>query len=77
MLMGSVCPSSIHLTSQTRRTPQRTSIRRKSALPSWEDEEFRFEVADDAQLQNEPVEFKVCGLFVCAQTLFGFVFKKY
>lgn len=44
---------------------QRTSIRRKSARPSWEDEEFRFEVADDAQLQNEPVEFKVGWCILC------------
>jgi hypothetical protein len=28
--------------------------------PQW-DEEFRFEVTEDAVLQNEPIEFKVRG----------------
>lgn len=31
---------------------------RKTVAPHW-DEEFRFEVADDSELQNEPIEFKV------------------
>lgn len=37
---------------------QRTTICRKTVAPHW-DEEFRFEVADDSELQNEPIEFKV------------------
>lgn len=36
----------------------RTQIRRKTLNPVW-DEEFRFDVADDSELQNEPIEFKV------------------
>eukprot|EP00611_Tribonema_gayanum_P007613 TRINITY_DN1701_c0_g1_i3.p2 TRINITY_DN1701_c0_g1~~TRINITY_DN1701_c0_g1_i3.p2 ORF type:complete len:164 (-),score=52.02 TRINITY_DN1701_c0_g1_i3:1184-1675(-) len=36
----------------------RTQIRRKTLNPVW-DEEFRFDVADDSMLQNEPIEFKV------------------
>ena len=40
------------------RSYQRTSICRKTVAPQW-DEEFRFEVTEDAALQNEPIEFKV------------------
>ncbi|CAM9963369.1 unnamed protein product, partial [Choristocarpus tenellus] len=37
---------------------QRTNISRKTLNPVW-NEEFKFEVADDSVLQNEPIEFKV------------------
>jgi uncharacterized protein YbjQ (UPF0145 family) len=38
--------------------PQRTQICRKTLNPTW-NEDFRFEVSDDADLQNEPLELKV------------------
>lgn len=38
---------------------QRTKLCKKTLNPVWE-EEFKFEVADDSVLQNEPIEFKVC-----------------
>ena len=37
----------------------RTKICRRTINPMW-DEEFRFEVADDTLLQDEPLIFKVC-----------------
>ena len=37
----------------------RTKICRRTVNPVW-DEEFRFEVADDTLLQDEPLIFKVC-----------------
>ncbi|OAJ36509.1 hypothetical protein BDV3_001140 [Batrachochytrium dendrobatidis] len=36
----------------------RTQIRRRTLNPVW-NEDFRFEVSDDADLQNEPLELKV------------------
>ncbi|KDO21387.1 hypothetical protein SPRG_13700 [Saprolegnia parasitica CBS 223.65] len=36
----------------------RSSVSRKSLTPRW-DEEFRFDVADDAVLQSQPIMFKV------------------
>ncbi|KAL7751428.1 hypothetical protein RI367_003288 [Sorochytrium milnesiophthora] len=38
--------------------PLRTAIARKTLNPVW-NEDFRFEVSDDAVLQNEPVEIRV------------------
>ncbi|KAI8851467.1 C2 domain-containing protein [Chytridium lagenaria] len=38
--------------------PVRTQIARKTLNPVW-NEDFRFEVSDDADLQNEPLEVKV------------------
>ncbi|OZJ02721.1 hypothetical protein BZG36_05105 [Bifiguratus adelaidae] len=38
--------------------PQRTGIARKTLNPVW-NEDFRFEVSDDADLQNEPLEIRV------------------
>lgn len=47
---------------------QRTKLCKKTLNPYW-GEEFKFEVADDSALQNEPIEFKVwCG---CGRRLFG------
>ncbi|KAG0238402.1 hypothetical protein BGW42_005635 [Actinomortierella wolfii] len=37
---------------------QRTPVCRKTLNPTW-NEDFRFEVSDDADLQNEPLELKV------------------
>ena len=37
---------------------QRTQICRRTLNPQW-NEDFRFEVSDDADLQNEPLEIKV------------------
>ncbi|CAN0426173.1 unnamed protein product, partial [Ectocarpus fasciculatus] len=37
---------------------QRTAVCKKTLNPYW-GEEFKFEVADDSVLQNEPIEFKV------------------
>lgn len=37
---------------------KRTKLCKKTLNPVW-DEEFKFEVADDSVLQNEPIEFKV------------------
>ncbi|KAG0266778.1 hypothetical protein DFQ27_009447 [Actinomortierella ambigua] len=37
---------------------QRTTVCRKTLNPTW-NEDFRFEVSDDADLQNEPLELKV------------------
>ncbi|KAF9970101.1 hypothetical protein BGZ73_007287 [Actinomortierella ambigua] len=37
---------------------QRTTVCRKTLNPTWH-EDFRFEVSDDADLQNEPLELKV------------------
>ena len=37
---------------------QRTAVCKKTLNPTW-GEEFKFEVADDSVLQNEPIEFKV------------------
>lgn len=37
----------------------RTKVCRRTLNPVW-DEEFRFEIADDALLQDEPLIFKVC-----------------
>lgn len=39
---------------------QRTKLCKKTLNPYW-GEEFKFEVADDSALQNEPIEFKVWG----------------
>jgi len=36
----------------------RTRVCRKSIDPLW-NEEFRFEIVDDSELLNRPVEFKV------------------
>lgn len=38
--------------------PQRTRVCRKSLTPAWQ-QDFRFEITDDAQLQDEPLELKV------------------
>ena len=38
--------------------PHRTAVARQTLNPSW-NEDFRFEVATDADLQNEPLELKV------------------
>lgn len=37
---------------------QRTQIHRKSLNPTW-NEDFRFEVNDDADLQNEPLDIRI------------------
>lgn len=41
---------------------QRTAVCKKTLNPYW-GEEFKFEVADDSVLQNEPIEFKVITIF--------------
>lgn len=38
--------------------PQRTRVCRKSLTPVWQ-QDFRFEITNDAQLQDEPLELKV------------------
>lgn len=45
---------------------QRTAVCKKTLNPYW-GEEFKFEVADDSVLQNEPIEFKVMLLFWCGE----------
>ena len=37
---------------------QKTAVCKKSLNPNW-NEDFRFEVSDDADLQNEPLELKI------------------
>lgn len=37
---------------------ERTQIHRKSLNPVW-NEDFRFEVSDDADLQNEPLDIRI------------------
>eukprot|EP00978_Attheya_sp_CCMP212_P049115 scaffold617411_cov59-Attheya_sp.AAC.1 len=39
----------------------KTKVCRRTLNPNWE-EEFRFEVADDSLLQDEPLIFKVCDV---------------
>lgn len=60
---------SIRLDDQT----QQTSTYRKSLNPIW-DEEFRFEVADDSILQDEPLEFKVYDQGFSTSELIGVAF---
>jgi Ca2+-dependent lipid-binding protein len=38
--------------------PHRTAICRRTLSPVW-NEDFRFEVSNDSDLQNEPLEIKV------------------
>lgn len=36
----------------------KSSVSKKTLNPRW-DEEFRFDVADDSELQSQPIEFKL------------------
>lgn len=38
--------------------PHRTAVSRRTLNPVW-NEDFRFEIANDSDLQNEPLEIKV------------------
>jgi len=39
--------------------PFKTEVCRKSLNPTWNSEVFRFEVADDAELQDEPLQIRI------------------
>jgi hypothetical protein len=51
---------------------QQTGIQRKTLTPRW-DEDFRFDVPDDAALQNEPLELRVMdsGNFAASSNKIG------
>lgn len=54
-------PVTIPFSPSNERIKQKTSVCKKTLNPVWE-EEFKFEVADDSVLQNEPIEFRVSTL---------------
>lgn len=52
---------------------QRTQVQRKTLNPTW-NEDFRFEVSDDADLQNEPLELRVFDYDVIINDMIGSIF---